>query len=201
MTKEREKMLRISKKLNIVVPVTRDDGVEIYVHSSPIAREVFERYHQVIAKTFSAIYGSGYGTISGPRIAALLLRDAAVELGQWDGEDGVEAGLINEMRRLSNVLMPSANGWDTVPIDEAISRGYLSEDDAAEVNNVIAFFTVASAMHKKNEIGSILDAVGKLWGAQTTSFNVTEYGLSLRTSIKDANIGEKDVTTQSSIPS
>ena len=50
-----------------------------YVHSTPIAREVFERYFMVIAQTFSAIYGNGLGRVGGPPVAMLLLKQVAAQ--------------------------------------------------------------------------------------------------------------------------
>ena len=66
-------MVSIDKRLNLVVPIDRDDGTILYVHSTPLPRPVFERYVRVIAKTFAEIVTGGYSAAAGPRIAALLL--------------------------------------------------------------------------------------------------------------------------------
>lgn len=191
--------MEISRKLNLVIPIEGDDGnIVAYVHSAPISREVFETYFLPVSKTFSAIYAEGLGSVAGPRVAAMMLKRIATDLGQWDGPAGVERGLVAEIRRLTNVLAPGDRGWETLPYDEAMKRGILSSDDAAEVDNAVTFFTVASAMHRRSELRPILDGAGRLWGAQTSSLNSTEFAASLPISKPDANSGEKMVV--SSVP-
>jgi hypothetical protein len=60
--------------------------------------------------------------MSGPRVAAMILKDKAIELGVWDGPEGVERGLIQEIRRLANVFVPTDKGWETIPINEAVAN-------------------------------------------------------------------------------
>lgn len=190
--------MKIDRRLNLVIPVEQDDGT-IYVHSSPIARAVFDRYFMVIAKTFSSIYNEGLGVTSGPRVAALLLKDTATNLGVWDGEAGVERGLMNEVRRLSNVIMLGPAGWTTIPFQEAVDKKMIDDTDRSEVENAIVFFTVASLMHKKAELPAILGGAVSLWGGQITSSNCTEYASSLPTSTATENSG--GTTAGSSVPS
>lgn len=191
--------MRIDKKLNIIVPIERDDGL-IYVHSTPIGREVFENYFVVISKTFSAIYAQGLGPIAGPRVAAMMLKKVAKDLGVWDGEAGVGNGLMAEIRRLSNVVTPGENGWTTLPLQNAIDRQILTEDELSEAEGAITFFMVASAMHRKRDLPAILsDGMGHLWGTQTTSLDSTEYARSLPTLTATESIGE--TAKPSSIPS
>src|SRR5215831_13634119 len=110
--------VRISRSLNLVVPVDTEAGT-IYVHSTPISRDVFERYYLVLSKTFAQIYQEGLAAIAGPRVGFLLLRDVAQNTrgtngapNAWEGTDGVANGLINEIRRLTNVIMPGPAGWE-----------------------------------------------------------------------------------------
>lgn len=191
--------MKIDKKLNLVLPLDYAGG-SIWVHSTPISREVFERHFYVIAKTFSSIYSGGLGVIAGARVAGMMLKSVATELGQWEGVGGVENGLINEMRRLTNVLMPSPDGkgWATVPFQEAIDKKMIEGDDLSEVENALVFFMVASAMHRRAELPTVMDLM-QIWGAQTSLSNCTEYGRSLPTSIETVNSGEKEI--RSSIPS
>ena len=133
-------MAGIDRKLNLVIPVDNSDGSVTYVHSTPISREVFERYFKIIARTFAEIYSGGYTVYSGPRVAALLLKSTAMDLGVWDGPTGVERGLMDEIRRLTNVVLPAPQGgWVTMPFVEAIKAGQINEDDVAEVDNALAF--------------------------------------------------------------
>ena len=85
--------MKINKAMNIVVPVDID-GVECFVHSTPISFEVFEKYFLVISKTFSEIYSQGLSHVAAPRVASLLLKKCAKDLGELES---VEKGLINEI--------------------------------------------------------------------------------------------------------
>lgn len=170
--------MNIDKKMNLVVPVYQDDGTTTYVHSMPISREVFEKYFLVLSKTFSAMHAEGLGFLAGPRVASLLLRQIATDMGAWDGEAGVKRGLVGEMIRLTNVIAPGG----IIPMQEAVDQKVFSPDDLSEVENAITFFTVVCSMHRKNVLASILEQVAKLWGGQCTLFNCTDFAASLRTS-------------------
>lgn len=190
--------MNIDRKLNLVLPVERETGA-IYVHSTPISKAVFETYFEVISKTFASIYGGGHAVQAGPRIAAMMLKKVATDMGIWGGQAGVENGLMNEIRRLSNVIAIGDRGWETMPLDDAIARDVLGEDDLSEVENAIVFFIVASSMHKKTDLPAVLGGMGVLWDALTTSSNSTEYANSLKTSTRDEPTGE--TAKPSSIPS
>jgi hypothetical protein len=182
----------------MVVPVELADGSTVYVHSTPIGREVFETYFENFSRTFTQIYAGGHGITSAPRIAYLLLKKDAQEHGNWEGERGVRRGLFEEIARLTSVVAPGAGGWTTMPWDEAVKAGVLDEDDVSEVWNALAYFTLASAMHKKAELRPMLEAALSLWGARPESLNCTEFIASLPTSTPTDNSGEK--ATLSSIP-
>lgn len=190
--------MKIDKSLNFVIPVDREDGT-IYVHAQPVRREVFEQYFLAISKTFAAIYGEGLGPIAGPRVAAMMLKEVSVNAGLWDGPSGVENGLMNEIRRLSNVLVPGKNGWEMRPLQEALDSGLIDEDDASEVMNALVFFTVVSCMHKRTAREPILDGAGRMWGAEISSLSISDYAASLPTSTETVNSGETVIT--SSLPS
>lgn len=189
--------MKINRKLNLVIPVDRGDEGTIYVHSTPISREVFERYFLVISKTFAAIYTEGLGIAAGPRVASLLLRKVAEDMGGTDERaraaawEDVQNGLMAEIKRLTNVVVSGHGGWTTLPFQEAVDRKMLDPDDASEVENALAFFTVASAMHKKSELPTILTGAASLWGGQIVSSNSTEFAASLPISTPDGNSGAK----------
>lgn len=192
-------MVSIDRRLNLVVPLDNPDGTVSHVHSKPISREVFERYFDVIARTFTEIYSGGYTIYAGPRIAALMLRWVAQDKGVWDGPTGVERGLMAEIRRLTNaVVAHPQGGWVTVPYYEAVKSGQIDADDAAEVDNALVFFTVACAMHKKADLPGILEGASRLWGGLVTSSNVTEYADSLAMLRPVETTGETE--TPSSVP-
>lgn len=187
--------MRIDKALNLVIPVERDDG-PIYVHSTPISREVFERYFLVISKTFTEIYAQGIGQLAGPRVAAMMLKQVSGD--QWPQ---VEQGLMNEIRRLSSVLIQADGAeqkWETAPLQEALDKGWMDADEVSEVENALVFFTVASAMHRSNQRPVIAGALS-MWDAAISSQTCMELKASLQTSTATDSSGEK--VKPSSIPS
>lgn len=189
--------MRISSKLNIVVEVVTEEDGTIFVHSTPISRDVFERYFMIIGKTFATIIGEGLTLISGPRVAAMLLKKVAADAGVWDGPGGVEQGLMAEIRRLSSVVMPGPNGWKTLPLQDAISKKLLSDEDIAEVEGLLVFFICVSAMSRKTELLGLVSRLS-VWGTQTTSLNSTEFAGSLQISTPDET--SSSTASTSSVP-
>jgi hypothetical protein len=189
--------VKIDRRLNLVVSVERDDG-PLYVHSAPIGQETFEKYFLVISKAFSAIYAEGLNVYSGPRVAMMILKQIAMDSASWDGVEGVENGLLAEITRLSNVIAPTDKGWTSVPLHDALEREVLAPDEVSEVMNAICFFIVASAMHRRKELEPVLRGLSRLWGAQLTSSNATEFMSSLPTSTSEDNSGVR--APPSSIP-
>lgn len=171
--------MRIDKKLNLVYTVEREDGEVLYIHSTPLGRMVFEKYYMVIARAFSRVYGGGLSHVAGPSVAAYLLKDTALAMEAWDGLDGVEQGLMNEIIRNSKVIAPSPTGWAPMPLDTAISREVFSEDERAEFLNAICFFILASCVHRRSMLASHLAAMNGLWGTQTTLLGYTDFVSSL----------------------
>ena len=191
--------MRINKALNLVLPIELDDGGMTYVHSTPVSREVFTQYFLPMSKAFAAIFGQGLGAIAGPRIAYLMLEKTSEDMGVWKGPSGVYNGLVNEMIRLSNVMLPDEKGWKSLPLQIVIDKGMLNPDEVAETLGTICFFILCSAINKKDQIEGIMEAVGGLWGSAITSLNSTEYMNSLSISIKEETTGE--MATTSSLPS
>ena len=188
----------INRKLNFVIPVETAPGVTIYVHSTPISREVFDTYFKVFGRAFTEMYSGGYNHVSGPRIAKLLLKQTAVDMGLWDGPRGVNSGLFGEIHRITNVVSPGPRGWVATPFEDALKQKTFDEDDLSEIENAIAFFILASAMHRKAEVRPVLELASSLWGARLESLNCTEFTASLPTLMPGDSTGEK--VTPSSIP-
>lgn len=200
--------MKIDRSLNLVIPIEREVGC-IYIHSMPIPRVVFEQYFMPISKAFASIYSKGIGVLGGPRIAYLLLKQSAEDLGVWDGQgrselaeierNGVKNGLINEIKRLTNVVAIGENGWETLQLDEALKKNLIDEEEEFEALNAIVFFTLNSAMHTRAILLGFLKMMNDSFGTQTTSSNCTEFARSLPTSTTQESSGEK--APQSSIPS
>jgi hypothetical protein len=193
--------VRIDKKLNVVIPLPRDDGGTLYVHATPISREAFETYFLPISVAFSRIWSEGLSVMSGPRVALKILKKVSEERKIWDGPEGVQAGLVEEMKRLTNVVMKTPTGWNAIPMYSAVQQDLLTEDELDHAENVVAFFTLASAMYRKRELASVLEGMNDLWGTRSVLFNSTEFAASLMTSTEDESIGERKTAVVSSVPS
>lgn len=180
--------MRVDEQLNLIIPLERD-GREIFVHTAPLSREVFEAHWLVISKTFATINAEGLSVIAGPRVAGLALKDVAKAMGVWEGAQGVERTLLAEIVRLSNVVQPNDAGWTTVPMAHAVASGMFSAREQAEVVGAIVFFMVGSAMHQRKVLEAILASVGDLWGTRTTLLHATDFAASLPTSTGTGNIG------------
>lgn len=196
--------MKLDRKLNLVIPIygepttigsTSVENIVAYVHATPILPPVFDKYFMVIGKTFNAIYAGGLGLVAGPRLAAKIIRSTAQDMGVWDGPEGVQNGLVADIRRNATVLLPGPNGWEQRPFEGAATRGELTEEDAAEVENSLSFFTVASSMHKRSEIESIMKVVSEIWGAQISFSNCTEFVNSLPTRTTHASTGAKAIAS------
>jgi hypothetical protein len=179
--------IKLNRKLNLVLDIDVDVG-KIYVHSVPISREVFEDNFLVISRAFTAVYTNGLGPVTGPRVAALLVKQEAQALNVWDK---TKQSLFAEIHRLTSVMVPTDTGWDTIPFSVACSRGIIDEDVASEVENSLVYFTCASSIHLKTEMGIALEGLSTLWGALTTSLNATDFMRSLQTSTQGETTGVK----------
>jgi len=171
--------MRIDRRLNLIIPVERE-GVDLYVHSMPISREVFERYFLPLTRTYANMYHEGLSVVAGPRVAAMLLRKIAKESGELAGPEGVEEGLIDEIKRLSNVVIHTGKGWEIVPLQQAFSvYHYIDEEEMSEVENALVFFTLASAIFRRKDRPTVFNGMRLLWGTDTTSLSCVEYVRSL----------------------
>src|SRR6516225_11591757 len=145
--------VKLNRKLNLVMSVETGDG-NIFVHSQPISREVFEDNFLPISRAFTAVYTNGLGPVTGPRVAALLLKQEAKTLNVWER---TQQSLMGEIYRLTNVISPSDSGWESMPFDVAKKRGILNDDEAAEVENCIVYFICASSIHLRAEMAVAME--------------------------------------------
>ena len=177
--------MKIDSKLNIVIPYQTEDDKTVYFHSTPIRRETFDFYFMPISMCFAELFTKGLSYVAGPRIAKLMLKRVAEEIGQWEGDSGVNNGLLGEVHRLTNVVLPTANGWKNIPMVDAIKQGLVDEESLDEIEGKLVFFMVSYAMHDKNTRASMVTTAGRLWGFHATSLSCTEYRDSLQTSIQE----------------
>lgn len=195
-------MTEITDDLKMVLPIKEHRGVTIHAYHQPISRAVFEANYRLIAGTRSALVGKGvaYMMDSGPRIAALTLKDEgrrdATEFGE-KGNGGADS-LLAEIKRLTTILAPSQHGWDVIPVDAAISQGILDEEDWADAVSALVFFTCMYAMAKKVERQRVAKTTASTLNASITSSSATEFAGSLPTLTKAAF---SDPKAASSVPS
>lgn len=161
-------------------PVTRLETQPYWVYAPPLSMEVFRRFWLVFSKTFAKIYNEGLHVTAGPRIAAYAMRDIAQDLGLWEGEEGVEHGVMDQIRRVSTIIIPTPDkGWQKVPLQDAVNSEFISEENVSEVENILTFFTVISAMHRAGERRAILEGAARLWDAQITLSDCSAFAASL----------------------
>ena len=194
--------MEISRRLCLVQPIETSAGT-LWLHSMPISREVWETYFLVLAKTYAEFLKQGLTVIAGPPVARLLLRRVAELSGAWDGQMGVERGLLPEIRRLSNVILPGKAGWETMPFEQVIQQNIIDGDALAEAEGAVIFFTCVSAVLRgpaaREKLEIMLNGLASLWNAQITPLDVTGFLASLPISTPAENTGAK--VTVSSIPS
>src|SRR4029077_4018571 len=168
----------------------RDDGTSVYVHSAPISKEVYEANFRLITRTAVSMYSDGLAPGACARIAALAMRATAKEMDEGSGDTYRRSAesLMQEIWRLTNVLMPGLRGWETVPFHEVMQNNSLDDEQVSEVQNILAFFTVISWFHRGSERQDIYRML-KTYGAQTVSSNVTEFSASLPISTPTATSG------------
>ena len=167
--------MKINRALNLVIPIDSEKG-QLYVHSTPISREIFEQHFLVISKTFASIFSQGLGAICGSRIAYLMLKQTAEDMGIWNGVSGVKAGLVNEIIRLSNVVMPSSKGWKTIPLYTAIEKGNLDSETIAEIEGELIFFYLC--VYDKQEEPNSVDYGHSKWLMGVANNIIRFYGVS-----------------------
>lgn len=180
--------MKISRAMNLVVPVELETGT-VYVHSSPISKEIFRQHFFILSKVYAALFEEGLGNI-GPRVAYMMLEKVAIESGVWEGEMGVKNTLMNEIIRLSNLVAPRAGkGWEDMPLEVAIDKELV---DPEEVLNDIVFFICICAVNKPGEARTVMEAACGVWSSQITSLNVTEWTASLPTLEPEGSSGETE---------
>lgn len=177
--------MKIADKLYLIIPLYADDAdtVIAYAHAAPVSRDVFQAHYKIIARTFTTLHGDSL-VLGGPRIASYVLKDVAEQMGVAQSA----LSFMNEVKRLTNVLIATPTGWDSMPLHDAINQKALNEDDLSEVVNAVVYFTVASAMHPRRELNQIMSGVVGMWGAQISSLDYTAFIGSLETSTSGGHI-------------
>ncbi len=188
--------MRIDSKLNFVFPVETDQG-NIYVHSMPIARVVFETYYDVLGKVFTRCFDgqdAKHVALTAPQLALPALKALATEAGNWEGVTGVRNGLLNEIIRLTNISHVGPNGWESLPLELARQKEIVDEESLNEVLSSLVFFTSISKVAPRSLAGTFLEMAGSLRNWQFGRYSITEFTNSLRTS------NQEETTTVNTSP-
>lgn len=183
--------MKIDRKLNIVIPVEVEGKGLVYIHSAPISRDVFEQFYLELGKVFSQCFDSvnqAHLALSAPQLAYPALKKMSMDAGSWEM---VKKGLINEIVRLTNVMIAGDNGWESIPFDLAVKREMLDEDTESEVLSAIVFFTAISRVAPKDLRTAFLEMAGSLRNWQILPSDATEYLNGLMMSAKAVPTGKK----------
>ena len=186
--------MKIDRNLSLVMQVQTEGNGLVHIHSTSISRSVFEQFYLELGKVFSQCFDSinqAHLALSAPQLAYPALKLIAQKAGNWDGAGGVKFGLINEIIRLTNVLVSTENGWETIPFDVAVKREILNEDEEAETLSSLVFFTAISKVAPKDLKNSFLEMAGALRSWEITLSECTEYMNGLPTLTKKESTGKK----------
>ena len=180
--------MRIDKNLNFVFPIESVGRGVVYVHSTPISRSVFEQFYDVLGKVFTKCFDGQdpkHIALTAPQLALPAIKAAAVSTGTWDGPNGVQRGLVNEIIRLSSVASTGDLGWEMLPLDVAVRREILDDENEAEILSNLIFFTSISKVAPRALAGTFLEMAGSLRDWRFTSLGCMEYVNSLPTSTEE----------------
>jgi len=186
--------VKIDRNLNLVMQVQTGRNGLVYIHSASISRSVFEQFYLELGKVFSQCFDSinqAHLALSAPQLAYPALKSLAIKAGNWDGNGGVKFGLINEIVRLTNVIMSTEKGWETIPFDVAVKREILDEDEEAETLSSLVFFTAISKVAPKDLKNSFLEMAGALRNWEISSLDCTAFQNGLPIQTKPETIGKK----------
>jgi hypothetical protein len=174
--------MQITDSLNLAVPF----GSGMVAYHTSIPRAVYEANYAVLHSALAAMgrKGAHYLKASGPNIANLVLKDEGRRDAAERGEEDRTPALLGEIRRLTNVLVPGAAGYDLLPVDAAISMGKLDEEDWGELEAQIVFFTCLVQTARKSDRTMVAASVASIVDGSTTSSAPMVYAASLQTSTK-----------------
>ncbi|HQT68620.1 MAG TPA: hypothetical protein PLC74_13565 [Acetobacteraceae bacterium] len=172
-------MTQITGDLKLVVPIR--DGFSAY--HTPISREVYDHCFRVLRDAKVDLIGtSARHAFAARGDAALYLREAGRKLAADGGEDGGASALLVDLKRLTMVLVPTDQGFSTMPVDAAISAGKMKADEWSDVESSIVFFTCWLSGTPRKDIPTEANLAASLIGGSMTSLTAMEWAASLKTS-------------------
>ena len=139
--------MKINEALDIVLDIKSDESGKptLRVFHTPIGRDVFELNYRLLSSVFSELWapGSFHALSAGPRIASMVLRDVSRKqaegaLDEYDKNNNAAVSFLNEIRRLSMILVPTSAGWEKIPVQSALSKGIIDEEEWEEVESALS---------------------------------------------------------------
>ena len=181
--------MQINSALNFVLPIKNDENGEtlVWAYHTPISTEIFQANYRIIAETNARIWGKGlkYAATGGARIAALTLKDVSkADAEEYGLEEELAPALLADIKRLTIILAPAegGTGFVPIPVDLAIQRKIVEQEDWDEVESSIVFFTVGYAMAKRAGRAEFCELISSRIGGSITSSSPMEFVASLQTS-------------------
>lgn len=177
--------MRFTRDSKLTFPVETENHGRVYVYSIPLARVLFEQFCMELGETYSQCFGAydpRHVAMTAPQLAYPLLKKTAIKLGTWDGPSGVQAGLVNELSRLTQVAYAGEAGWEKLPLELALKREILDEDSYSEALSTLVFTLLAARVGPKSLMEHSMLAAGSPRDWQATSLDFSAYLNSLPTS-------------------
>lgn len=183
--------MKVNAALNFVVPLYHDEADAdpyAYVHATPIATSVFEANFRLLIRTYQTMMEEGPTAM---KFARLFMRDAAAALvGPNGNADAYAAPLVNEISRLSHVMVGTPKGWESVPLQQAISSGLLDDGDGDAAMGAVICFLAVWHVSPKQPRQAFLETATQIWGAVLSPLQPSEWIASLPTSIGGVTSGQ-----------
>lgn len=181
--------MQIDEQLYLCLQVDRADGAPVHVHAAPLSRIVFKTYWEPLSKTYNEILMERLIMVA-PRVAMFVLEKHARAANQWEGPMGIRLGLLPELRRLTNVIAPSAAGWQPQTYEDAVKNGLIDEEDAEAIDNLLVFFTAVWHLPLRQDRKTMVEAsFSMLSVVLISSLSLSEYAGSLPTLIGTVSSG------------
>jgi hypothetical protein len=191
--------MKIDRNLRLITPLeTQKNGVA-HIYSMAIERVIFEQFYLELGKVYSQCFDSKnpeHFILSAPQLAYPALKSISMKMGTWEIKNaegivigGVKSGMINEIVRLSTVMINGNNGWESLPLHTAIQRKLIDEDEEAEVLSSLIFFTVVCRVAPTEIANYLLQASASMRNWVLTLSDSMEFMSGLPTLTKADAIG------------
>lgn len=202
----------INGALNLVFPLRtiekpdpkdKDKTIEepvLWAYHSPLSQAAFQASFRVIARAKEAIFNRGieYALRTGVTVADLELEQAGKDVVKEFGGENIASALRSELKRLTFILAPGKDGFQNVPVDIALQRDLVTEDEWHDAECVIIFFTCASTMTLRTHRATVVQSAASVMKGSTTSLPPTEFLASLQISTQ---VATSATAAASSVPS